>query len=71
MKTFLAVAAFALTMSTPVLAWGQTGHRVIGKLGEERIDAKTGAEIEKIIGTESLAESATFADEERSDPAPF
>ena len=71
MKTLLAVAAFALTLPTPVLAWGQTGHRVIGKLAEERLDAKTRAEIEKIIGTESLAEAATFADEERSNPAPF
>lgn len=71
MKTLLAVAAFALTVPTPVLAWGQTGHRVIGKLAEERLDAKTRAEIEKIIGTESLAEAATFADEERSNPAPF
>lgn len=71
MKTLLTAAAFALALPTPALAWGQTGHRVIGKLAEERIDAKTRAEIEKIIGSESLAEAATFADEERSNPAPF
>lgn len=71
MKFILAAALLTALLPSPVLAWGQNGHRIIGQLAEERIDGKTRAEIEQIIGKESLAEAATFADEERSNPAPF
>ena len=61
----------ALLVPSPALAWGQTGHRVIGELAQERINAKTRAEIEQILEVEDLAEISTRADEERSNPDPF
>ena len=71
MKTILTAAALWLTLSTPAFAWDQSGHRIIGTIAQDRISGKTRAEIEQLIGNESLAEAATFADEERSNPAPF
>ena len=70
-KILPVIAALAALVPTPALVWGQAGHRIIGQLGSERIDGKTCAEIERIIDNESLAEAATFADEQKSNPDPF
>lgn len=70
-KTALALAAMAICLPSPAAAWGQTGHRVIGEIADERISGKTRAEIETILGAEDLAEASTWADEERSNPATF
>ena len=67
---FLAATA-ALSLPSPGLAWGQLGHRVVGELAEHRIDGKTRAEIELILGEEHLAEASTWADEQRSNPEAF
>ncbi len=44
---------------------------MIGELADERISGRTRAEIELILGEEGLAESSTWADEQRSNPAEF
>lgn len=66
-----AAATAAFCVPSAGLAWGQLGHRVIGELAEERISGRTAAEIELILGEEDLAEASTWADEQRSNPAPF
>lgn len=66
-----AVLAVLTLAAAPALAWGQTGHRVIGELAEERISGRTAAGIALILGDESLAQASTFADEQRSNPAVF
>ena len=45
--------------STPALAWGQDGHRIIGELAEKRISGRTKAQITLILNGEDLAEIST------------
>ncbi len=58
-----------LFILTPVCAfsWGQVGHRIVGQLAFENLSKKSKKEIKKILGNTSLAESATWPDEVRSD----
>lgn len=67
----LLAATAAICLPSPAAAWGQLGHRVIGELADERISGRTRAEIELILGEEGLAQSSTWADEQRSNPAEF
>jgi hypothetical protein len=55
----------------PVLAfsWGKTGHRVIGQIAENHLTPKAAAAIRELLGKDSLAEVANWADEIRSEPA--
>jgi len=61
----LTTLALSLTIST--FGWGQTGHRVIGKIAENHLTAKAKKGLQKIMGHESLAEASTWMDEIRSD----
>lgn len=47
--------------------WGQTGHRVVGKVAENHLSKKAKEALECIMGTESLAEASTWMDEIKSD----
>lgn len=49
-------------------AWGPIGHRVVGKIAELHLDAKTAAKVKAILGNESLASVANWADFIKSDP---
>lgn len=49
------------------LAWGQTGHRVIGKVAETHLNKKAKKAIEDLLGHETLATVSTYMDEIRSD----
>ena len=71
MKLPLVIAALVMSTPSAALAWGQNGHRIIGQLAQDNIDGRSRAAIEQIIGEEDLATLSTFADEERSNPAPF
>lgn len=50
-----------------LFAWGQTGHRVIGQIAENHLSKKAKKNIEKILGSESLAIVSIWMDEVRSD----
>ena len=67
-KIFGALALF-LFLSIPVrsLAWGQTGHRVIGQIADSYLNAKAKEAIKKILGTESIAMASNWADFIKSD----
>ena len=70
------LAAFALcagltVVSAPAAAWGPLGHRISAALAEREIGGRTRAQVEQILGRETLVEAATVPDEERSNPAPF
>lgn len=49
------------------LRWGQIGHYVTGHVAENHITDKTAAELDRVIGHESLAEAAVWMDDIRSD----
>lgn len=67
----LIVMSFALLTSSALWGWGQTGHRITGEIAQSRINGKTAAEIELLLGKQGLAEMSTWPDEQRSNPQPF
>ncbi len=50
-------------------SWGAIGHRVIGKIAEKHLTKKARKRIQRVLGTESLAEVSTWMDFVRSDDA--
>jgi hypothetical protein len=48
-------------------AWGVLGHRIVGQVADYYINAKTRKAIQQILGTESIAMSANWADFIKSD----
>ncbi len=47
--------------------WGQVGHYVTGQIAENHITEKTAAEIERVIGKETIASATVWMDDIRSD----
>lgn len=48
-------------------AWGMLGHRIVGEIADLHINAKTRKSIQQILGSESIAMSANWADFIKSD----
>ncbi len=48
-------------------AWGPTGHRVTGWVAEKNISKKVKKELQRILGSQSLAMASTWMDDIRSD----
>ena len=70
---FLApLASLAIAFSpAPALAWGKTGHRVIGAIAQRHLSLQAAAGVKRILGVETLAEASTWPDFMRSDPSEF
>lgn len=51
------------------MAWGPTGHRVVGAIAENHLTGKAKRAVHRILGDGSLAVAATWMDEVRSDHA--
>lgn len=47
--------------------WGQVGHYVTGQIAENHITEKTAAEIERVMGKETIANATVWMDDVRSD----
>ncbi len=69
MKKILIAGIFSLCMYLPnqALAWGQTGHRVVGEIADRHLSSKARLAIKKILGFESIAMASTWADFIKSD----
>ncbi len=52
-----------------VWGWGQTGHRVVGRIAESRLTERAALAVDRILQGQSLAEVANWSDEIRSEPA--
>lgn len=50
------------------MAWGLTGHRIVGEIADSYLKSKTRREIKKILGTETLAMASNWADFIKSEP---
>ena len=61
--------AGALAAAPPAPAWGPTGHRVVGRLASGHLSTTARRAVEDLLAPDSLAETATWADDIRSDPA--
>jgi len=65
-RRWLALAlVLALLPSAPVWGWGAQGHRIVGDIAEEFLDARTRAEVRRLAGDVSLAELGVWLDEQR------
>lgn len=61
----------ALLVPSQALAWGKTGHRVVGQIADARLTSKSRSAVKRILGSETLAEAANWPDFMKSDPSPF
>lgn len=66
MRFILTIVVFVVS-ALNVMAWGPTGHRVIGEIAEKHLTKKAKKQISALLGLESLAEVSTWMDEIRSD----
>ncbi|WP_100657693.1 S1/P1 nuclease [Alteromonas flava] len=71
LNVLLSVVAGLSLVSAEAFAWGQTGHRVTGKIAESYLSSEAKAAITALLPNETLAEASTYADEQRSNPADF
>ncbi|GAA4433579.1 S1/P1 nuclease [Ravibacter arvi] len=58
-----------LLAANPGFAWGLLGHRIVGEIAQNHLSGRAKREIRKILGNESLAMSANWADFIKSDTA--
>lgn len=58
----LALSGLALILAS----WGATGHRTIGKIASGHLSDKAQAAVTELLGSESLADVSTYADQVRS-----
>jgi hypothetical protein len=65
MKKLLTNCLFALA-SVLLLSWGVLGHRTIGKIAQNHLSPSAQQAISFYLGSESLADVSTYADEIRS-----
>ncbi len=58
-----------LLLYTPIasFAWGMLGHRIVGQIAENHLNNKARLAIRDILGNESIAMSANYADFIKSD----
>lgn len=68
MKPTLRLALAMALLASPALGWGSTGHRVVGLVAERQLSPTTAHAVAELLGPDSLAEVATWADDKRSDP---
>jgi hypothetical protein len=68
MKPFyIVIVAVCLAAPYRTLAWGMLGHRVVGGVAERYLTTKTKAALKKMLGNESVAMAANWADFVKSD----
>ncbi|MGI2259172.1 S1/P1 nuclease [Shewanella sp. GXUN23E] len=63
---FGALATALCCISGDLWAWGQNGHRVIGKIAAHHLTPTTQSAVSRLLGEDTLAEVSTWADEMRS-----
>ena len=65
------ISALALVIYLPLqsMAWGTTGHRVVGQIAESHLSPKAKLAVKSILGNESLSMCANWADFVKSDKA--
>ena len=66
-KSVLMMLFFYMPFAT--MAWGVEGHRIVGQIADCHLTKKARKEIERILGTESVAMVSNWADFVKSDTA--
>lgn len=65
-KKIILIALF-LYLPVQLMAWGKTGHRIVGEIADSYLTPKTRIAIKQILGNESVAMASNWADFIRSD----
>lgn len=68
-KKKTAFIALFLYLPFCTIAWGVTGHRIVGQIADNYLTKNTKKEIYKILGNESVAIASNWPDFIKSDPA--
>ena len=55
-----------LSASIYAHAWGREGHQLVAKIAESRLTPAAAAQVHQLLGSQTLADVAPFADEYRS-----
>ena len=55
-------------LSSFVLGWGKTGHRIVGEVAETYLTKNAKTQIKKLMGHHDLSRMSNWADEIKSDP---
>lgn len=63
----LLLGILILIASSHAYGWGQTGHRVTGRVADQYLNKKAKKELDRILSGQSLAMASTWMDEIRSD----
>jgi S1/P1 Nuclease len=71
MRRFILASLCCVLPASPAFAWGQTGHRVTGAVAEHYLSGVARARVRILLGSETLAQAATWPDDMRSDAAEF
>ncbi|WP_145205916.1 S1/P1 nuclease [Sphingobium sp. B2] len=71
MRKLLALALIFGAFTAPAQAWGPIGHRVTGAIADDNLSGVARANVKILLGTENLAEAATWPDDMKSDPDDF
>jgi hypothetical protein len=58
-------SVLALGVAIGLISWGRTGHNVIGRIAANHLTDKARAGVAALLGNESLADVASWADETR------
>lgn len=70
MKSFKKIIIVAIFLGCTIssMAWGVLGHRIVGQIADSYLTPKAKLEIQKILGTESIAMASNWPDFIKSDP---
>jgi hypothetical protein len=64
-RTAVAVLAAVLAPAVALHGWGREGHRIIGNIAQERLTEVTKRNVQSLIGNNTLASVANWADQIR------
>ena len=67
MKIILSLCLLVLIFSGQALAWGQTGHRVVGLVAQQHLNKKARKAVIRVLQDNSLAEVSNWMDDVKSD----
>lgn len=62
MKKTVVFIALSILVVSSADAWGQNGHRIVGYIAQHYLTKKAQRNIEKVLGTETLAEVSAYMD---------
>lgn len=69
MRWMLRFVIPVLACAAPALGWGADGHHIVADLAAQRLSPRTLRQVQAILGQQTLADAATWADDVRRDPA--